>query len=81
MRRQALTRSVALKGHAGPTASFRMSSTTEVFRYPFLWKRAQLAGEIEGRTPIGTFCSVFTSKVLSSLIALARLGWHPLSIG
>ena len=28
----------------------------------------------EGRTPIGTFSSVFTSKIQSSLIALARSG-------
>lgn len=71
-------------------------SAGEVFRYPFLWKREQMAGETEGRkwvmldeintdilersyvwedrTPIGTFSSVFTSKIQSSLIALARSG-------
>lgn len=69
-------------------------SAGEVFRYPFLWKREQMAGETEGRkwvmldeintdilersyvwedrTPIGTFSSVFTSKIQSNLIALAR---------
>mgnify|MGYP003644146437 CR=1 FL=1 len=89
-------------------------SAGEVFRYPFLWKREQMAGETEGRktrpvciavtvaksdsetvvvmldeintdilersyvwedrTPIGTFSSVFTSRIQSSLIALARSG-------
>ena len=60
-------------------------SAGEVFRYPFLWKREQMAGETEGRkwvmldeintdilersyvwedrTPIGTFSSVFTSRI------------------
>ena len=38
---------------------------TDVLERSFVW---------EDRTPIGTFSSVFTSKIQSSLIALARSG-------
>jgi hypothetical protein len=38
---------------------------TDVLERSFVW---------EDRTPIGTFSSVFTSKIQSSLIALAKSG-------
>ena len=38
---------------------------TDILEGPYVW---------EDRTPIGTFSSVFTSKIQSSLIALARSG-------
>ena len=38
---------------------------TDVLERSYVW---------EDRTPIGTFSSVFTSKIQSSLIALARSG-------
>lgn len=38
---------------------------TDILERSYVW---------EDRTPIGTFSSVFTSRIQSSLIALARLG-------
>jgi len=38
---------------------------TDILKRSYVW---------EDRTPIGTFSSVFTSKIQSSLIALARSG-------
>jgi len=38
---------------------------TDILEGPYVW---------EDRTPIGTFSSVFTSKIQSSLIALAKSG-------
>ena len=38
---------------------------TDILERSYVW---------EDRTPIGTFSSVFTSKIQSSLIALARSG-------